>query len=417
MYPHSSTNVGLALQHHKSLPAPSPAAAPQEEGSRNSEGHQCLEQERSLQNLQDEGCDSTEVTHDVAQHTSVEALHRLPMESSTEAGGIPRGSVDNVEESSALEADGWCTPTSQGNPENDPRSVTVFSEDLDGLVTDAVYMQEAAHEDVGQDVAGASSLLAGPAPLELHHTQQQNTACTPKGITRNGQQPWGLLNDCLDDPPAVDLPEYQPCIIPTKGFQRRGATVQARVTARADLMYSAQVLVMPNGQTARPLGTRVHARSRGARTKSPPKARSAHSASCETAEAYLDMGEELEDMDVSAWISEWNDRAIWIQRLGDRARRKEVETPLPEALQQAALEDHEKNKVLQWNHHLSNHVGSSGASHSLEGQQSMRTPPLPRLVKSRQCKSARLRLVPVDKCPVVHPPEHLQPELGIGKSR
>lgn len=260
--------------------------------------------------------------------------------------------VDIAVISGSHEPDG-CTEASQGmgvEPVDESTSAAADAEPL--------HLQE--------DVAGAAS-LAGPSPLELHHTQRQDTACTRLGIVRNGQQPWGLQYTDLDDPPAVELAEFQSCVIPTMGNR---ATVHARISARADLMYSAPVLVMPNGQRALPLGPPTSNRSRRARTavEGAHLAGSENSVNCETLEECLGMHEDLEDgtdMDVSAWISEWNDRATWIQHLGDRARRKEIETPLPEALQQAALEERKNNKVLQWNHQVSEHEDGAGACYSL----------------------------------------------------
>ena len=128
-------------------------------------------------------------------------------------------------------------------------------------------------------------------------------------------------------------------------------------------MYSAPVLVMRNGQMARPLGAHEVSRSkRFSAVGDSRRAGSRPSAQGETAAGALEMHKDLEDagMDVSAWIREWNDRATWIQHLGDRARGKGAETPLGEALQQAALKEHKKNKVLHWNQHASEREAESG---------------------------------------------------------
>ena len=53
LYPHSNTSAGSFRPQHRHIPPPPTEATPQQ-ASRDSEGHQCLEQERSLQCMQHE---------------------------------------------------------------------------------------------------------------------------------------------------------------------------------------------------------------------------------------------------------------------------------------------------------------------------------------------------------------------------
>lgn len=228
-------------------------------------------------------------------------------------------------------------------------------------LADAVLSPDNVEEHVAQGVSGVAS-LAGPSPLELDDTDTDGASCKRLDKTRNEQQHFTQPEKGdLDGPLVMDLPEYQTCVIPAKGFQRRGAAVQARITARADLMYSAQVLVMPKraqdgSAQAHPVGTSC-----------PSSAASIDN--CTTPRMCLEAadGPAEFDVDISAWISEWNDRATWIQHLGDRARKKDISTPVSQALHQASLDQKTGHQSVMWKLAESEHADDAGSSSGLLG--------------------------------------------------